>query len=209
MRGRIIGLLILVACKSSSPQNDDAGPDPNGLCGNGVVDDNETCDGTCEPCDDFNACTVDTQSGAAETCDLVCTREPISACGGGDGCCPASCNNASDSDCSASCGDGNIDMNETCDPPGTCPTTCNDGNTCTTDLLTGSSANCNAACSTSSITMCTAGDGCCPNGCTSVTDADCNPSCGNGVVEAGETCDPKSTCPTSCNDSNACTQNVL
>ena len=209
MRGRIIGVLILVACKSSSPQNDDGGTDPNGLCGNGVVDDAETCDGDCAPCDDFNACTVDTQTGAAETCDLVCTREPISACADGDGCCPASCNNASDSDCSASCGDGNIDMNETCDPPGTCPTTCNDGNTCTTDLLTGSSANCNAACSTSSITMCTAGDGCCPNGCTSVTDADCNPSCGNGVVEAGETCDPKSTCPTSCNDSNACTQNVL
>ena len=45
---------------------------------------------------------------AAETCDLRCTRESIEACADGDGCCPAGCNNASDGDCSASWGDGNV-----------------------------------------------------------------------------------------------------
>ena len=208
MRGVLVGALFLVgACKSSSPVTDDG--TVNALCGNGIVDEGETCDGNCEPCDDGIACTNDSATGAAETCDLRCTRESIEACADGDGCCPAGCNSATDGDCSTSCGDGNIDVNETCDPPSSCPATCNDGNTCTTDLLTGSSANCNAACATSPINACAAGDGCCPTGCTANNDGDCNPSCGNGTVEAGETCDPKATCPTSCNDGNACTTNVL
>jgi hypothetical protein len=56
-------------------------------------------------------------------------------------------------------------------------------------------------------------DGCCPKGCTALTDSDCKPTatCGNGVVDSGETCDiaikppAKGSCPTSCNDGNACT----
>jgi hypothetical protein len=55
------------------------------------------------------------------------------------------------------------------------------------------------------ITTCLSGDGCCPAGCTANTDSDCSPTCGNGVVEAGETCDPPSSCPTICSADNACT----
>ena len=46
-----------------------------------------------------------------------------------------------------------------------------------------------------------------PPGCNANTDTDCTPSCGNGVVEPGETCD--GNCPTSCGDSNACTTDAL
>ncbi len=35
------------------------------------------------------------------------------------------------------------------------------------------------------------------------------PVCGNGIVENGETCDPLSSCPTSCDDGNACTADQL
>jgi hypothetical protein len=43
-------------------------------------------------------------------------------------------------------------------------------------------------------TTCTNGDGCCPGGCTANNDNDCQPRCGNGAVESGETCDPVSAC---------------
>ncbi len=41
---------------------------------------------------------------------------------------------------------------------------------------------------------CVGGDACCPSGCNSLSDGDCQPSCGNGVVEMGESCDPVTTC---------------
>lgn len=213
MRWRLpaVVLLILVGCKGKPELTDDGGnADVAGaLCGNKTLDDGETCDGDCASCDDGNACTADTQLGTPETCDVACMREVITACTSGDGCCPAGCNNATDDDCSATCGDNNIDPNETCDPAASCPASCSDGDTCTNDLMTGSSANCNVACSTSDITACTGGDMCCPNGCNATNDSDCMPSCGNGVVETDETCDPKASCPTSCDDDDACTMDVL
>ncbi|MFH2008060.1 MAG: hypothetical protein ABI333_15870, partial [bacterium] len=109
----------------------------------------------------------------------------------------------------AVCGDGNVDPGETCDPPATCPTACNDGNACTADTLTGSAASCNAACSYSAISACAHGDGCCPAGCDAVSDNDCSASCGNSVLEPGETCDPPASCPTTCDDGNACTNDTL
>ena len=30
-------------------------------------------------------------------------------------------------------------------------------------------------------------------------------TCGNGLIESGETCDPSTTCPTGCDDGDACT----
>ena len=47
------------------------------------------------------------------------------ACSGvvADGCCPAACNAGTDTDC-AGCGNQRIEPGETCDPPGTCPTSC-------------------------------------------------------------------------------------
>lgn len=75
---------------------------------------------------------------------------------------------------SPTCGDGQLDPGETCDPPSTCATTCDDADACTTDLTSGASAQCNVACSHTPVTACVA-DGCCPAGCTSATDPDCGP----------------------------------
>jgi len=209
MRGNLaVGavLLILVGCKGSSLNGDGGGSDaPSQTCGNGIVEGDETCDGNCPTCDDNNACTTDMVGGSAQTCDVTCSRAVLEACVDGDGCCPAGCMFSTDDDCSVSCGDNTIDPNETCDPPGSCPTMCNDGDTCTNDLMTGSSANCNVRCATSDITACSNGDGCCPAACNANNDSDCSASCNNGVIEPPETCDPRASCPTTCNDNNACT----
>ncbi len=177
-------------------------------CGNGIVEAGETCDpaSACPiSCTDGNPCTVDLMTGSSAKCNVVCSHTTMSTCISGDGCCPAACTTITDSDCSPTCGNGVVEPGETCDPASSCPTSCNDGNACTVDRTTGSSANCNVACSHTSVTTCVAGDGCCPAGCNANNDSDCSPTCGNGVVEPGETCDPASSCPTSCNDGNACT----
>lgn len=181
-------------------------------CGNGTIDPGETCDpaSSCpSSCDDGVACTSDRLTGSPASCNARCESAPIDACAAGDGCCPSGCTSASDSDCSASCGDGTLDPGETCDPPGSCPTSCNDGDACTTDMLVGSASTCSADCASVAITMCRGGDGCCPAGCARPGDTDCSASCGDGTVDAGETCDPPGSCPTSCNDGNACTTDML
>jgi hypothetical protein len=72
------------------------------------------------------------------------------------------------------CGNNTIDTGETCDPPLSCPTDCDDRNPCTIDQLTGSAANCDAACSYAAITQCRDDDGCCPAGCDPAVDSDCS-----------------------------------
>src|SRR5688572_28396644 len=99
----------------------------------------------------------------------------VTACEGGDGCCPAGCGPDTDNDSSTTCGNGSVESTETCDPADTCPTSCSDGQACTTDTLIGSSANCNAKCATTPITACANDDGCCASGCTSNNDNDCVP----------------------------------
>jgi len=62
-------------------------------------------------------------------------------------------------------------------------------------VLEGSASTCNANCVNGAVLgACINGDGCCPSACTSLNDNDCKPSCGNGVVEMGEVCDPPSAC---------------
>jgi hypothetical protein len=100
----------------------------------------------------------------------------------------------------AACGNGRVDPDETCDPPGSCPTSCPDIG-CTRRRMEGAAATCNARCvDDGQQTMCRSGDGCCPAGCTEATDKDCSCVCGNGVKEdaCGETCDPRESCPASC-----------
>lgn len=182
-----------------------------GTCGNGKVDSGEACDGNCPTaCADADACTADTLTGSAQTCDAACSHTPIAACASGDGCCPLGCTNASDSDCPVTslCGNGKVDSGETCD--GNCPTTCADTDACTVDALAGSATNCTAACGHAAVTACTPGDGCCPSGCVSPADSDCPavpPDCGNGKLDTGETCD--GDCPASCDDKTACTNDTL
>ena len=73
------------------------------------------------------------------------------------------------------CGDGTIDNDETCDPPGTCPTSCDDLDVCTTDTQSGTPDACNVLCTSTPIVDCAGGDGCCPSGCSQNLDGDCQP----------------------------------
>lgn len=196
-------------------------------CGNGTLDDavGETCDtaitsgssGSCPTaCNDNDACTSDVLSGSE--CATTCLSSVITAAQDGDGCCPAGANGNTDNDCTAMCGNGVLESGEMCDTAivaglGACPLTCDDGQSCTTDALV-SGNSCQAHCSATPITTPVNGDGCCPTGATSATDSDCSPVCGNGVVDAGETCDlaianGAGHCPTTCSDGAACTSDVL
>ena len=109
--------------------------------------------------------------------------------------------------CTAMCGDGKVSGDEKCDTkipagmPGACPTTCAPTNSCTPQQVMGTE--CATTCVPMPITMAGAADGCCPMGANATTDRDCKPSCGNGVVETGETCDPKESCK-ACQTTNAC-----
>src|SRR5262245_32051123 len=90
----------------------------------------------------------------------------VSQCVSGDGCCPFPCrppqNGGTDADCylvPSTCGNGRLDPGETCDfsdAAHVCPTSCSDGDPCTTDTIVGSAASCNVACAThSAVTTCT------------------------------------------------------
>lgn len=69
-------------------------------CGNGKLDDGETCDGDCPTfCVDPDRCTSDVLSGSADTCDAECSFKPIVICRAGDGCCPDGCAKSNDTDC--------------------------------------------------------------------------------------------------------------
>ncbi|MBW2735911.1 MAG: hypothetical protein JRH20_26290, partial [Deltaproteobacteria bacterium] len=198
-------------------------------CGDGNLDKGESCDtaipegsfGACPTgCDDGNACTSDSLLGA--DCNVICSNALIAVCSKeADGCCPTGCTTTTDPDCAAPtlCGNTTIDKGETCDtaikPPllGSCPTSCDDGNGCTIDSFSGS--DCTLDCVNTTITRCSLKleDGCCPAGCTNVTDADCTTSdvCGNATLDKGETCDTAikpplpGSCPATCDDGNACT----
>jgi hypothetical protein len=185
-------------------------PAPSAECGNGALDDGETCDpaGTCaepEDCVSPSACTAAVYVGTAETCDAECRFEDVTTCQGGDVCCPAGCDSSNDSDCPAErlCGNGEVDDGETCDGDD-CPVSCETDAACMAARLVGSVADCTAECIMDPVVACQSDDGCCPAGCNSSTDNDCDPLCGNGVQEGDELCD--GNCPTSCeDDGDACT----
>jgi hypothetical protein len=50
------------------------------------------------------------------------------------------CNGAVDDECVALCGNGVLDEGETCDPPSSCPSDCDDGEPCTDDTMSDSHA---------------------------------------------------------------------
>ncbi|MFK7989375.1 MAG: FG-GAP-like repeat-containing protein [Sandaracinaceae bacterium] len=180
--------------------------DCSASCGNGTLEPPERCDGDCpEACNDGVACTADALTGSAQACSAACAFSPIGTCADDDGCCPAGCDVSSDNDCSATCGNGTIEAPEICD--GDCPTACDDGLACTTDSLVGDAASCSASCAFAPIVECNDGDGCCAPGCDATLDADCSPSCGNGVTEGTELCD--GDCPTACDDGLTCTTDTL
>jgi hypothetical protein len=124
---------------------------------------------------------------------LPCERR---ACSGAisDQCCPLACGPVQDVDCPG-CGNGRVEgeREETCDPPGSCPTSC-PALSCTRRVLVGSPATCNARCMNERISACVAGDNCCPDSCNATNDPECGAVCDNGTLEPGETCEPRTEC---------------
>ena len=197
------------------------------VCGNKLVEPpRETCDvgvvagspGSCPAaCPDLpRGCVRPRLTGSAMTCNVLCELDTIKVCQSGDGCCPEGCARDSDNDCAPVCGNAVLEPGEICDrgitagKPGSCPAVCDDYQGCTRDVTLGSVSDCTRKCVNQPITLCRSGDGCCPMGCTSEQDRDCKRSCGNSVVEHGETCDPPSKCPTSCADEgDPCTADRL
>jgi cysteine-rich repeat protein len=174
-------------------------PCPGGMerCGAECIDvqgDNERHCGACdEACEEGDYC-------AAGSCVVVsvCGDSVVEAgevtevCDdgvndGGYGSCTADC-----LDFGPHCGDGIVqtDEGETCEAGVLeCPASCDDGDVCTADTRSGSSAACNVVCSHGEITAAENGDDCCPSGVYADTDDDCEPACGNAVKEPGEACD--------------------
>jgi hypothetical protein len=202
--------------------NFDVDPDCQPKCGNGVVErPAESCDyavpGSCpDTCPPAGSCTVVTQVGMSGDCSASCVTQTIVGCLGGDGCCPPDCTALTDSDCPVVCGDGAVEGSEACDRaitaglPGACPRSCDDGDACTVDVTDGDPQSCTRSCRHVTVTACRDGDGCCPAGCGPADDNDCNPTCGDGRVGTGETCDPPSSCPTTCpDDGDPCTREQI
>jgi hypothetical protein len=189
-------------CPNGCNANNDSDCQP--ACGNGAVESGETCDPltSCPSSCPQVGCQLYRLDNAG-TCQAVCTpTTQQTACANGDGCCPSGCNMTNDSDCQPGCGNGVIEAGETCDPLDTCPTSCPQQG-CQLYRLD-NAGTCQAVCTaTAQQTACVNGDGCCPGGCDATNDSDCQPSCGNGVVEPGETCDPPSSCPV-CNNPYTC-----
>ena len=141
------------------------------FCGDGHVDEGETCDPPGEPAGEPNECRDDCTFCGDEHVDEgeECDDGNNDA---GDGCDP-NCN------VEAFCGDGHVDEGETCDPPGEPagePNECRDDCTFCGDEHVDEGEECDDGNND-------AGDGCDPN---------CNVEafCGDGHVDEGETCDP-------------------
>ena len=89
--------------------------EPPSVCGNGIVERGETCDGHCPPdCDDSDPCTDDVMYGSAETCYVFCTNSDREATDD-DGCCSIYSNANIDSDCDPVCGNSVVEEGEICD----------------------------------------------------------------------------------------------
>lgn len=151
-------------------------------------------------------------AGLMFTAESVTVGQPYSTRPQLDCCDPA---NLGTESCPRSCGDGRVTGQEACDvgiaqgEPGACPVGCASEDACISMTLTGEG--CAAHCEQTQITAPSDGDGCCPESAHSENDDDCEPMCGNSVVEAGESCDPADECPKpeTCVSSDACISAVI
>lgn len=151
-------------------------------CGNGRVEGIERCDiaiaqgqeGACpDGCNMRDGCL--TYELVGQRCGARCAPIEITESVPGDGCCPSGATRETDSDCSATCGNGVIEADETCDPPESCPTAaaCRTDKVCTVAHLTGAANTCSARCQELPLAVCESGDGCCPDNCSAEVDSDC------------------------------------
>lgn len=178
-------------------------------CGNGVREGTELCDGVdCVlECASDNACIITQLKGSAKTCDAQCITRKIEACKSGDKCCPTGCDYGTDTDCSPSCGDGELTATETCEPGSAkypCPSvaSCDDGDVCTEDSVTGSSQQCSAKCAHAPITR-EAVDCDDHDPCTDDTSAESPSAC---VYECAHSSSRRPT--GSCDDNDPCTDDT-
>jgi Abnormal spindle-like microcephaly-assoc'd, ASPM-SPD-2-Hydin len=166
------------------------------VCGNGTLEGRETCDplASCPSACPAQGCRL-RQLANGGTCTAVCIDAGLqTTCQSGDGCCPVSCNNTNDTDCPSLCGNSVVESGETCDPISSCM---DRERACVSDAATtrtrmGDPGRCTFTCRETTRT-CGPADGACPPGCGPIQDPDC-PGCGNGVMEANETCDPVTVC---------------
>jgi hypothetical protein len=177
-------------------------------------DDQCVLDGAHGRCEATGACSV-----PSDSCPSGYVYAPHSAMAGT---CVAGATGSDGGDVTT-CGNGMLDPDEQCDPAivapnaGACPTLadCDDHNPCTSDSVAGAAGQCSARCMHDFVTTCGLADGCCPSGCTPVSDGDCSATCGNGLVDGSEKCDKAiaaaqpGACPTSCPPKSACTSYTL
>lgn len=62
------------------------------VCGNGVIEAPETCDGNCPQSCEAMVCQTATMSGTPQNCDVDCSYQAIVTCTNNDGCCAPGCN---------------------------------------------------------------------------------------------------------------------
>jgi hypothetical protein len=151
-------------------------------CGDGIVNGDERCDiaiargvsGACpDGCSGGRGCSRNELAG--EGCDARCEPRELERRENGDGCCPEGADWSSDDDCPARCGNGVIERDERCDPPGTCKkqASCVSKDACERAHYEGDPDRCSARCEVVRIESCVSEDGCCPTGCAPENDSDC------------------------------------
>ncbi len=168
-------------------------------CGNGVKEPTESCDpqapGGCPTACPAQGCQLRRLVNPG-SCNAQCLDDRLqSACQAGDGCCPPTCDATTDGDCAPKCGNRVVEAGETCDPPSACEarqSACV-GDATTVRTAAGDVGACTFRCAESP-RACGPADGFCPGaGCGPTRDPDCA-GCGNGKLEAGESCDPPTVC---------------
>ena len=153
-------------------------------CGNGAIDPGESCDPSAgAPCPTMCPPQVECSAwlfeGSGDECNAKCTPTTIADAASGDGCCPDGATADEDDDCEppSPCGNGKLDLGETCDPSAGAPCLeeCPGPVGCDGWKLVGVAAECTAECVAAAVTEAVDGDGCCPEGATSALDSDCGP----------------------------------
>lgn len=163
------------------------------VCGNGVREGDEVCDGDCPTsCSGGTGCNREVLRGTAGTCTATCEPIVVRTLQDGDQCCPDGANANSDSDCQPRCGNGVREGSEICD--GDCPSSCSVSAGCNREMLVGSAGQCSAECVAISITAPVAGDKCCPAGVDINLDADCRQARYNICEQESSQCPSDERC---------------